>query len=284
MSVDGKEQHAFIQIIDGKTAKTNYFSFPIEDFKFSKKEFAISIGQNYFSADKIVLNILTEAAAISGTINISHQVKLHSRGFLKPGIRGWYKYVPFMECYHGVVNLTSQLEGTIMKDTKAYNFNKGMGYVEKDWGSSMPSAWIWMQTNNFTDKNSSFMLSIANVPWLGKSFTGFLGFLLHDSVLYRFATYTHAKLTLEKSGPDTIRIKIKDRKNSYNITAYRNKSGLLKAPVKGSMDRRIPESVDAKLLLSVFDKKGKLMFCDSSSIAGLEIVGDMEILNRSLIK
>ena len=280
LSEDGKEKHAFIQIIDGKTAKTNYFSFPIEEFKFSRKEFAIRIGQNYFSADKIILNILTDSSAVSGTINISHQSKLRSRTLLKPGIMGWYKYVPFMECYHGVVNLNSQLDGTITKDAKAYNFNNGAGYVEKDWGSSMPSAWIWMQSNSFGNSKSSFMLSVANVPWLGKSFTGFLGFLLHDSVVYRFATYTHARLTLEPSGADTIKINIRDRKHSYKIVAYRNKSGLLKAPVKGSMDRRIPESVDARLLLNVFDKKGKLILSDSTTIAGLELVGDQGSLKK----
>jgi len=59
LSKSGKEQHAFIQIIDGKTAKTNYYSFPIEKFAFSQKEFAIKIEQNYFSEDKIILNLHT---------------------------------------------------------------------------------------------------------------------------------------------------------------------------------------------------------------------------------
>ncbi|WP_243392439.1 MULTISPECIES: tocopherol cyclase family protein [unclassified Mesotoga] len=25
----------------------------------------------------------------------------------------------------------------------------GKGYIEKDWGRSLPDAWIWMQSNNF---------------------------------------------------------------------------------------------------------------------------------------
>jgi len=282
LSQSGKEQHAFIQIIDGKTAKTNYYSFPIEKFAFSKKEFAIQIEQNYFAEDKIILNLHADNQNISGEIQMIDPVKLDSPKILNAGIMGWYRFVPFMECYHGVVSLNHKLKGSLIIDGNEHIFNQGLGYIEKDWGSSMPSAWIWMQSNHFSKGNSSFMLSIANIPWLGKSFTGFLGFFLHDSVLYRFATYTHAKLSLEESKSDTTRITIRDRKNTYSIEASRNHAGLLKAPVKGSMDRRITESIDAKIMLTVTDRKGRVIFCDGTSIGGLELVGDQNILIRSL--
>ncbi|MDA3905075.1 MAG: tocopherol cyclase family protein [Bacteroidales bacterium] len=279
ISKDG-EQHAFIQIIDGKTAQTDYYSFPIEEFSFSRKEFAIAIGQNYFSRDKIILNIRNDTSFITGEIKMSEQVEFPTHAILNPEIMGWYRFVPFMECYHGVVSMTHQLEGQLLKNGKAYNFDRGIGYIEKDWGSSMPAAWIWIQSNNFNKGHSSFMLSVANIPWLGKSFTGFLGFFLHDKKLYRFATYTNAKLKIEKSESDTVRITIKNRKNTFSILAVRKNSGLLKAPVKGSMDRRIPESVDARLELSVYDKKGVLIFCDSTSVSGLEMVGDQKLLMK----
>jgi hypothetical protein len=284
ISHNGKEQHAFVQVINGKTAATTYYSFPINEFSFSRKEFAIKIGPNYFSADRIVLDLHSDSSSVSGEIKMSNSIKLKSRKILNPGIMGWYRFVPFMECYHGVVSLTHQLEGSLILNGTKLNFSKGLGYIEKDWGSSMPSAWVWMQSNHFTQSNSSFMLSVANVPWMGKSFTGFLGFFLHDSILYRFATYTHAKISLDETGLNATKIKIKDRKNTYIIEASRNRSGLLKAPVKGSMDRRIPESIDAKLILTVLDKKEKVIFKDSTSIAGLELVGNQEILTQSIKK
>ena len=278
LSVNGNEQHAFIQVIDGKTAKTSYYSFPIEKFSFSKNDFAVKIGENYFSKDKLIINIHDDTSSISGEIRMSEQVELPSGKRLNPGIMGWYRFVPFMQCYHGVVSLTHQLNGSLIKDGKKYIFDGGRGYIEKDWGSSMPSAWIWMQSNNFDEAGNSFMLSVANVPWLGKSFTGFLGFFLHDSTLFRFATYTHAKLQIEKSVSDTVKISIIDRKHNYFIEAFHSITGLLKAPVKGSMDRRIPESIDARLKLTVKDKKGNLIFSGTTNIAGLEMVGDQNIL------
>ncbi|MDD4729847.1 MAG: tocopherol cyclase family protein, partial [Dysgonamonadaceae bacterium] len=151
-------------------------------------------------------------------------------------------------------------------------------YIEKDWGKSMPSSWVWLQSNNFNSDKTSFMLSVANIPWLGRSFTGFLGFFLHNGTVQRFGTYTNANLVMEASISDTIIIIISDKKFNYHIEAYRTQSGLLKAPVKGSMDRRIAESIDATLKLIVTDKKTNIIFEENTSIAGLEIVGNIRKL------
>ena len=143
----------------------------------------------------------------------------------------------------------------------------------------MPSEWIWMQSNNFNSENTSFMLSVANIPWMGSSFTGFLGFFLHDNTVQRFGTYTHAKLQIDTMHSDTLKITIIDKKYTYKIETYRNNSGILIAPVNGAMDRRISESIDAKLLLTIMDKSSNVIFCDSTSIAGLEIVGNINTLS-----
>lgn len=282
LSKNGEEQHAFIQIIDGKTTNTFYYTYPIEEFAFSKKMFAVKIGNNYFSADSIILNIQNDTTSIKGKIYMSNQIQLsHNNKKKKSGIMGWYRFVPFMECYHGVVSINHNLSGTIIKDNKTYNFDNGLGYIEKDWGKSMPSSWIWIQSNNFSSKNASFMLSVANIPWMGRSFPGFIGLFHHDSTVQRFATYTHAKLQMETSNPDTLKIIISDKKYTYHIETYRNKSGILKAPVNGSMDRRIAESIEAMLKLTVLDNKGNTIFHDCTSIVGLEIVGDIKELSRS---
>ena len=273
LSQHGEQQHAFIQIIDGKTAETSYYTYPIEDFTFSKKEFAIRIGDNYFSQDKLILNLKDDSTSIAGLVTMSDQVYLSPNN--KKKIMGWYRFVPFMQCYHGVVSLNHSLEGTLVKDNISYDFSNGVGYIEKDWGKSMPSEWIWMQTNSFTAENSSFMLSVATIPWLGSSFTGFLGFFLHDGKVQRFGTYTHAKLYREPSHSDTIKLSITNKNYTYLIETHRSQAGMLKAPVHGSMDRRIAESIDAKLLLTVMDKAGTVIFNDSTSIAGLETVGDV---------
>ncbi|MCK7537696.1 MAG: tocopherol cyclase family protein [Marinilabiliales bacterium] len=32
---------------------------------------------------------------------------------------------------------------------KMADFSGGRGYIEKDWGHSFPSAYVWMQSNHF---------------------------------------------------------------------------------------------------------------------------------------
>ncbi len=283
LSSDGKEQHAFIQIINGATAQTNYFSFPIDEFSFSKKEFAIKIADNYFSKDSIVLHLKDELTAISGKVKMNNRVAYQSGRITNSGIMGWYRFVPFMECYHGVVDLSNTLDGNIVIDNKKHNFKDGKGYIEKDWGSSMPSSWIWMQSNHFNEKNSSFMLSIADIPWLGKSFTGFLGFFYHNNEIHHFATYRNSELQLKIEASNQIIVTIKNRKNTFIIEAMSNQTGMLKAPVAGVMDRRIPESIDARVKITMLNKDGSPIFTDSTNIAGLEMVGDYNNL-KGLIK
>jgi len=282
LSSDGKEQHAFIQLINGITAQTSYYSFPIEEFSFSKKGFEIKIGNNYFSKDRIILDLQDSISTVSGKVEMSNTVEYTSGRMLNPGIMGWYRFVPFMECYHGVVSLTHDLKGGLHIDGKEYDFTSGKGYIEKDWGSSMPSSWIWMQSNHFNTTNSSLMLSIAEIPWRKRSFTGFLGFWYHENQIYRFSTYRHTKLQLEVSDSSVLNIRIDNRKNSFILEAKSNKTGLLKAPAQGSMDRRIPESIDAKIKITMLDKKGNIVFTDSTNIAGLEMVGNYKELEGLL--
>ncbi len=282
LSKTGEQQHAFIQIINGLTAETSYHSFPIEDFAFSRKEFAVKIGENYFSKEKVILNIEDDSTQIVGEVSMTNLTNYSDRKIAKRKIMGWYRKVPFMECYHGVVSLTHDLQGQLTIDNKVHTFDQGKGYIEKDWGSSMPSSWIWIQSNHFEKSNSSFMLSIANVPFLGKSFNGFLGFFYYEDKVYRFATYRHSKLTLEVVDSNTVKIEIKNRKELIKIEAKRNSMGMLQAPIEGNMDRRIPESIDAQIKITLYDKKGKLLYSDQSNITGLELVADFWALAGKL--
>jgi hypothetical protein len=282
LSKDGKEQHAFVQMIDGVTAQTSYYSFPIETFSFSTKKFEIQIGNNYFSEDKIILDLKDSTSMVSGQVQMTDQVRYTSGRLMNVGIMGWYRFVPFMECYHGVVSLTHNLKGTLKVNDVIHTFDEGKGYIEKDWGSGMPSSWIWMQSNHFNHQRTSVMLSVASIPWLGKSFNGFLGFLYHEGKIYHFATYRRTKLYLEVTESNLVNIRIENKNNTIIIQAKSKDAGLLKAPVQGSMDRRIAESINAELKIILLDKKGKTIFVDSTKIAGLEMVGDFEKLQGLL--
>jgi len=278
ISVNGADSHSFVQAINGKTGQTWYFRFPLEAFNYSGKGFSVAIGPNFFSEKGFELELHNETGFFKGKLNFGETARFPV-SLRRPGIMGWYRYVPFMECYHGVVSLDHPVDGSIESAEGIFTFNNGRGYIEKDWGTSMPEAWIWMQTNHFEQTGNSFMLSIAKIPWIGSSFTGFLGFFLHQGHLYPFATYTGAKVVKVDQSGDGLTIMIKSRKFSLEITAEKGEKGSLKAPVSGNMERVIHESIDASLQIKLFDARGKIIFAGAGTNAGLELAGETSILS-----
>jgi len=277
--VDKNHAHAFIQLINGKTAETYYVSFPIEEFTFSERNFESSIGKNHFSYDGFILDIddKNSGLCVKGQVRFDAVQRLKST-LLNPGIMGWYSFMPFMECYHGLVSMNHALNGSLKINNQTCDFTGGRGYSEKDWGRSMPSAWIWLQCNHFETPGVSIMFSVAKIPFFRNDFTGFLCVLLFEGKIHRFATYTGAKISCIRLDEESVFIFLNDNKFTVGITARRAGHGLLAAPVNGAMDRRIAESIDATIILKISDKHGNLIFDENGIYAGLELVGDMKDL------
>ena len=57
ISLNPSDPHAFIQFIDGITGNTEYVRYSIQDFSYDKEQFRVWVGNSFFSAEKIVLDI-----------------------------------------------------------------------------------------------------------------------------------------------------------------------------------------------------------------------------------
>lgn len=273
------ESHAFIQIIEGDTGKTMYFEYPGNEFYFSKKKLEIIINTNYFSESRMNLDIQEKEYCIQGNIDFIDTSPLKSSLF-NPGIMGWYSFVPFMECYHGLVSLDHSIDGGFRINGDEYDFSGGKGYTEKDWGQSFPSSWIWMQSNHFNQDKISFSFSIARIPWLKNHFIGHIGILLFNNKQYRFATYNGSIVQSLKIEDNTCVIVLKRKKLNITIRATRKSSGTLLAPQVGVMDRRISESIDSEVEVALTDSKDNTIFEARGVAAGLELAGDLEELKE----
>jgi tocopherol cyclase len=162
--------------------------------------------------------------------------------------------------------------GSLTIDRDEIDFNNGNGYIEKDWGTSFPESWLWIQANNFNDKSSSFHFSVAKIPWLGKFFIGFIAFLYHNKKFYLFNTYNKSEITEIVHSPGAIDLVLKNRDVRLEVKVLKSTFGELRAPVSGDMSRRIKESIDSEVSLSLFDKHNNLTYSDSSKRAGLECI------------
>ena len=273
----GKDQHAFVQVIDGSDGKTEYFTFPFEQFQADFPEFRLAIGENQFDSSHLAVNINQAEGQLSGEISFG-KLNPWPVTFFYPGVMGWFAWVPKMECYHGVLSFDHALQGKLTLNGKEMDFTGGRGYIEKDWGKSFPAAWVWFQSNHFKGVSTCITGSVAVIPWLGNSFKGFIvGFWL-DGKLYRFTTYLNSKIESLEIFDDHVAWVLRNRRHRLSLKAWRAQGGLLLGPTPEDMGTRVMETLSASIDVRLETLQGDLIFEGKGEHAGLEVVGDLERL------
>ncbi|HPS86129.1 MAG TPA: tocopherol cyclase family protein [Spirochaetota bacterium] len=273
MDETGNRQ-AFIQVLDGKKNTAIYRKFDPSDFIPAPGKFEIRILDNFFSERKIRLNL----PEVSGELYFSDNV-VWPKHWYSPGVMGPYSFAPFMECYHGLVSMDHSIKGQLEIEGRIINFDNGRGYIEKDWGRSFPSAYIWMQTNHFSDPEISLFASAAKIPWRRGSFLGFIsGIWIYDRLI-QFTTYN--KTILRKCYVDAGKVEMvmENKMHRIELEVKRNHSTALASPIQGFMAGRIEESMTSEVKVCLTDvKSGNVIFQDKGRNAGLDVAGKVEEL------
>lgn len=270
INIDKGNQKAFIQII---TNTESYFiNYPIEDFSFHDDPFYIKIEDNFFSYDSLDINIedLEHKINIKGSIKYSNHQKIKT-SIVNPNIMGPFSYLSFLECNHAIGSMKNTIFGYMNINEKKVIFDKGIGYIEKDWGYSFPKYYIWCEGNNFQKDNASFMCSIADIDFKLFHFKGFICVLILDNKEYRFTTYNHSKIIKYEILKDQINIILKHKDYYLEINSKYSYSQKLKAPINGNMKKDIYESISSKVRI-VLKKNEQIIFDEISNNCGLEIV------------
>jgi len=260
--------HAFIQVITKE--RSWYVRYPYEAFHSAQDSFHVSIGPNSFSLHSITLAIDQKDLHLEGT-TLHHHSHPFPVSLVRPGIMGWYAYVPWMECFHGVVSTHHDLTGTLQLNEHQLNLDGAEGYIEKDWGRSFPSAWIWLQSNRFPSHDVSCMLSVARIPFLRRTFTGFLSFVAIEDRLITFATHTGAKIEQIESNESQAIVSIRSGNTRIRFKAELGDTARLVAPRQGAMERMITESVTGKIQLTLADTEKGVWFDQTGQHAGIEL-------------
>ncbi len=262
-------KQAFIQILNGKKLTAEYHKFDMKEFQAKSGKFEIRLANNIFTSEKIQLNL----NEIQGELSFNNQVKWPNNWY-SSGIMGPYAFAPFMECYHGILSMDHSIDGQLVIHDEEINFTDGRGYIEKDWGHSFPSAYIWMQSNHFSRSGISLKASVAKIPWLRSSFVGFIAGLWINDRLFEFTTYNSTILRKSAIKKEVVELVMENRKYRLEIIAHRREATELASPILGFMDGRINESMTAEIEILLFDKKNnKIMFQDKCRNAGLEVAG-----------
>jgi len=262
---------AFVQL-NRSGGRSAWFELPYEEFTYSRDRLDLTVGRCRFWERGMTLDLAGPAGEVKGDFTFGG-LSPWPVTLLSPGIMGPFRFVPFMECYHGVVSMDHSVSGTLEIDGETRSFDLGRGYIEKDWGRSFPKAWIWTQSNRFDRDGVSLTASVARIPWLGTSFVGFIAGLLVDGTLHRFATYTGARLVSIRHDENGGEFVLQDRHRRIEIAARGAAPGKLRAPVLGEMKGTVNESMCSETDVRLTDRaSGAVLFEGTGRSAGLELM------------
>lgn len=247
-------------------------SYSFQDFSFINSPFSIKIANNSFSLDEINIDINNSfhMLNIEGNIHFSNRTSIASN-FFAPNIMGPFSYFPSMECNHAVLSMKSNVSGSLHFNDNLINFDNGVAYIEKDWGTSFPKSYIWCQSNEFLAFPANFMLSIAKIPLGNLNFTGIISDISFENKEYKFTTYYGAKLKKYDVNNNSIFIEIQQGNKTLSVSSLSENSNFLLAPSNGKMNKEILESISSKINVQI-KEKDKIIFSNSGFNSGLEIV------------
>lgn len=240
---DGHRSASLQIVLQGQTYTVPY---PIEQFCVDRRDFSARLGESEFGMGGVRLCVQTPDLHARGEWTFGNPI------LIKPDIMGPFRYVPFMQCRHSILSMGHRLCGWAEINGRRLEFPDGAGYIEGDRGRCFPRRYLWTQCF-LGGPNQTLMLSVADIPFAGGTFTGVIAQVCYGGTHYRLATYFGARAVLS---PRAVTI----RQGSLMLTAQAlgNESAVaLKAPILGRMNRMIKEHLlcTVRYRLSIREKE-----------------------------
>lgn len=253
---DGRRS-ASLQIITD--AGSWWLEYPAEEFRASGDSFHVEIGGALFHEGGMTIGLRRDGLSLQG------ELRYGPFAALRRDIMGPFRFLPGMQCSHGVLSMGHSLEGSLRLNGEVLDFSGGIGYVETDRGKSFPDAYLWSQCVWPDPDGGSIMLAAASVPTPAGSFTGCICALLYRGREYRLATYRGARIESCSAAGAVIR----QGRLRLEAEALEARGQALRAPAEGRMERGIRESLCAKVRYRLWSG-GTLLLCRTDCRASFE--------------
>ncbi len=262
------EKTGYIQVLDSDVKTTDTVEFPISSVSFPDRSF-IQLGDNSFKEDQICLNLKTIQHHYKGNLKLSSPTLLKTSTYA-PTIMGPFSYFKYMQCNHGIISLSSHVSGTLVIDGKKLDMNGGTCYIEKDYGSSFPKGYLWLESHHAKKhQDCTIFCSYAHIPFPILSFYGLICVLRIKNEQEIFATWNGAKASFKCQNKQN-EIHMKKRTKELTITWKQNKLHHLNAPKEGKMTDTVHES-SMDTFQVILKKEGKTLFSDIFCCGNSEI-------------
>ncbi len=273
VSLHGGRRGSFIQAVlarktaEGWSQASDWLEYP--PLAAVDEPFSITLGGGAFRRDGFSIDYQGMNIRAKGELRFGPLTPPPASRWA-PTVMGPFAYIPGMECIHSVISMNHALSGTLNINDETTDFTGGKGYIEKDWGSSFPKRYVWIQSNHFREEGSLFF-SWADIPALGASFEGYIAHLWHRREHHRYATYTRGSCALTCTGDET-EVTLRNAYSTLHITARQVGGARLVAPKHGLMVDTIKEGLFGEVSFCLEMNGAGVQTCDSTEIAGVEIV------------
>ena len=235
----------FIQTTDTLTNQSQWAELGWQDAVVRQSPFHLTLGSNEFSLTRVKLDL----PKLKVRLRLSGLTPLPFSRYA-PTIMGPFAYLKNMECVHGVISLHHRMEGVVIANGRSLPVT-GVGYLEKDRGTSFPQRYLWFQSNQCGVPDSCFFLSLASIPLGPLTFNGCLLVVKLRDQLHRFATYTGCRLeSLRcrqfKEGSGWAKLRFHQGGWQIRIRLECGPACSLASPHNGRMQGRIQESLSGR--------------------------------------
>lgn len=267
------ESQSFVQynIHYKDKAYSGMVRFDRDDFEVIPDPYSIIMPKFVLSEAGVKVSLSDEDNHIVMDLSFGPLLPLRQTVYM-PSIMGPLEYLT-MPCAHDIVSMRHTVEGKINLNGEKIKVESGIGYMEKDRGSTFPSNYLWLQTNDFPENTqASLSLAIATIDKKPLHLTGLIA-VFHDGVKeHRFSTYLGSRFKVEvdedKKGY-VVKVKGINKKLEVRVNLLNEKE--LIAPMDSEMDFPIKESIKSSLSMT-FKEKGKPEVTLSSEHAAAELV------------
>lgn len=270
MSIDRSgSKTAFLQLIES-SGSSHYFNYPFDQFQASTDDFNVRIGPNQFNRDFIKIDLREKGLSFQAELKLANAPKFGEQ-YHPLNVMGWLSKVPLLPCYHHIIQMSTSVAGKISWKNEHRLLRNGKVYIEKDWGSSFPKKWNWLQSLSFEKNVGSLSAVTSWVPVLGFPIpAGMAALELNGEYFFWSSAWGHTWKSQWADG--ILKLAFNNPQHKLNLSIESHGQAPLIAPVHGEMKRTIQESLVGKIDLELKGSNGTLILSDTALQSGVEIV------------
>ena len=186
---------------------------------------------------------------------------------------GWLSYLPLYDPGWQITMAHGLATGWIEWQNRKYQFTDAPAYSEKNWGTSFPSKWFWINCNSFSNSTDLAITAgggIRQVLWWQES-VGLIG-IHYRGKFYEFVPW-NSQISWDIKPWGTWKMEAINDNYTVTLTGTTNLPGTyVRTPTAKGLVFNCRDTTEGKLTIEL-KQKAKTIVKANSDLAGLEIGG-----------